>query len=109
MRPEVTLAELRRSQRRWLITGVTLMAASPLAWIGVTVLGMVNSYTTIATQANPTPDDLAGGIYIAILGPIAGGVVALVGVALVIWSLRRRRQLDEIERELTESSEMQPS
>ena len=100
MQPEDTLVELRRYQRRWFIIGVIAIAASPLAWLGTTVLGMFASFHTIATTANPTPDELAPGIYVSMLGPLTAGVVAVAGAALVIWSLRRKRRLDEIESEL---------
>jgi biopolymer transport protein ExbB/TolQ len=100
VQPEDTLVELRRYQRRWLIIGVIAVAASPLVWVGAAVLGMFASFQTIATTANPTPDELAPGIYLSILGPLTGGVVALAGAALIIWSLRRKRRLDEIESEL---------
>jgi len=105
MTTEDTLAQLRRGQRRWMITGVIVMAASPLVWVGVVVLGMFATHQTIATTANPTPEELNAGVRLSMLAPLWGVVVALAGTALVIWSLRRKHWLDEVERELTSESE----
>ncbi len=100
MKPETTLAELRRHQRRWLIAGVIVIASSPAVWVGTVLLGMWGTFHTIETTANPSPDELAPGIYVAMLGPITSGIVALAGAALVLWAIRRKRWLDEIESEL---------
>lgn len=100
MKPEETLVELRRSQRRWLIVGVIVIAFSPAVWVGTMLLGMLGTFHTIATTANPSPDELAPGIYVSMLGPITTGVVALAGAALILWAFRRKRWLDEIESEL---------
>jgi biopolymer transport protein ExbB/TolQ len=99
MRPEETLAQMRRAQRRWMITGVLVMAA-PLLWVGTAVLGMFAVHETIATSANPTPDELGVGIRISMVAPVVGAVVAFAGLALVLWSMQRKRWLDEVEREL---------
>jgi protein-S-isoprenylcysteine O-methyltransferase Ste14 len=100
MRPEETLAQMRRAQRRWMITGVLVMAAAPLLWVGTAVLGMFAVHETIATSANPTPDELGVGIRISMVAPVVGAVVAFAGLALVLWSMQRKRWLDEVEREL---------
>jgi hypothetical protein len=34
------------------------------------------------------------------VAPVVGAVVAFAGLALVLWSMQRRRWLDEVEREL---------
>lgn len=100
MRPEETLAQMRRAQRRWMITGVLVMAAAPLVWVGTAALGMFAVHETIATTANPTPDELNVGIRMSLVAPVVGVAVAFAGVALVVWSSRRKRWLDEVEREL---------
>ncbi|MBL8802143.1 MAG: hypothetical protein JNN27_09125 [Planctomycetes bacterium] len=100
MRPEDTLAQMRRAQRRWMITGVLVMAAAPLVWVGTAVLGMFAVHETIATTANPTPDELNVGFRMSLVAPVVGAAVAFAGLALVVWSSRRKRWLDEVEREL---------
>lgn len=100
MRPEDTLVPMRRAQRRWMITGVLVMAAAPLVWVGTAALGMLAVRETIATTANPTPDELNVGVRMSLVAPLVGAAVAFAGVALVVWSSRRKRWLDEVEREL---------
>lgn len=100
MRPEDTLAQMRRAQRRWMITGALVMAAAPLVWVGTAVLGMFAVHETIATTANPTPDELNVGFRMSLVAPVVGAAVAFAGMALVVWSSRRKRWLDEVEREL---------
>jgi biopolymer transport protein ExbB len=58
-----------------------LAAVSPMLGLFGTVQGMIASFHTIASQANPTPAELAGGIYVALLTTLEGLMVAIPATA----------------------------
>jgi MFS family permease len=95
------LAELRRTQRFYMIAGVAALAFAPAAWLGFTVLGIAESFRTIVdtTTPTPTPTDLAGGIRISTLGISAALICLALGAVLVVVANRRKRKLDDLERE----------
>lgn len=99
MQPDETLDRLRRNQRVYRIAGVVALAAAPAAWIGMTILGVADSFLTTSETANPTPEELATGVYVAMLGLPAAFVFSVLGLVLVFVSARRKRKLDELERE----------
>jgi biopolymer transport protein ExbB len=58
-----------------------LAAVSPMLGLFGTVQGMIASFHTIATKANPSPSELAGGIYTALLTTLFGLMVAIPATA----------------------------
>lgn len=58
-----------------------LAAVSPMLGLFGTVQGMISSFHTIATKANPSPAELAGGIYTALLTTLFGLMVAIPATA----------------------------
>lgn len=58
-----------------------LAAVSPMLGLFGTVQGMIASFHTIASTANPTPAELAGGIYVALLTTFEGQMVAIPATA----------------------------
>jgi len=58
-----------------------LAAVSPMLGLFGTVQGMIASFHTIATKANPSPAELAGGIYTALLTTLFGLMVAIPATA----------------------------
>jgi biopolymer transport protein ExbB len=66
-----------------------LAAVSPMLGLFGTVYGMIASFHTIATTTNPTPSQLAGGIYIALLTTFEGLMVAIPATAAFAY-LRNR-------------------
>jgi biopolymer transport protein ExbB len=58
-----------------------LAAVSPMLGLFGTVQGMIASFHTIATTANPSPAELAGGIYTALLTTLEGLMVAIPATA----------------------------
>ena len=69
---------------------------SPHARPARTVQGMVASFHTIASTQNPTPSDLAGGIYVALLTTLEGLIVAIPATAAFAY-LRNRLVRSTIE------------
>ena len=67
----------------------TLAAISPMLGLFGTVQGMIMSFHTIATTTNPSPAELANGIYIALLTTFEGLMVAIPAVAAFAY-LRNR-------------------
>jgi biopolymer transport protein ExbB len=74
----------------------TLAAISPMLGLLGTVQGMVASFHTIATTQNPTPSELAGGIYVALLTTLEGLLVAIPATAAFSY-LRNRLVRSTIE------------
>lgn len=74
----------------------TLAAVSPMLGLLGTVQGMVASFHTIATTQNPTPSELAGGIYVALLTTLEGLMVAIPATAAFSY-LRNRLVRSTIE------------
>lgn len=58
-----------------------LAAVAPMLGLFGTVQGMIASFHTIASQANPTPAELAGGIYVALLTTFEGLMIAIPATA----------------------------
>jgi biopolymer transport protein ExbB len=58
-----------------------LAAVSPMLGLFGTVQGMIASFHTIASTANPSPAELAGGIYVALLTTLEGLMVAIPATA----------------------------
>ena len=73
-----------------------LAAVSPMIGLLGTVSGMIGSFHTIATTANPTPSELAGGIYTALLTTLFGLMVAIPATAAFSF-LRNRLVRSTIE------------
>jgi hypothetical protein len=71
----------------------------PWPRIGVTILGLAHTFRTIEETANPTPDELSSGIYLSWLGLPAAFVFSALGLVLIVVSRRRKRSLDDLERE----------
>lgn len=104
MQPENALAQLRRNQRVLLVTGVVALLAAPLVVIGVTLLSIADSYGTSVKTPTPTPDELNVGTRIAVLGYPAAALLAAFGALAMVFALRRKHRLDELEHELHSSS-----
>ncbi|MCY3002361.1 MAG: MotA/TolQ/ExbB proton channel family protein [Planctomycetota bacterium] len=66
-----------------------LAAVSPMLGLFGTVQGMIASFHVIANTANPTPSQLAGGIYVALLTTFEGLMVAIPATAAFAY-LRNR-------------------
>lgn len=73
-----------------------LAAVAPMIGLLGTVSGMIGSFHTIATKANPTPAELAGGIYTALLTTLFGLMVAIPATAAFSF-LRNRLVRSTIE------------
>ena len=73
-----------------------LAAVSPMIGLLGTVSGMIASFHTIATTANPTPAELASGIYTALLTTLFGLMVSIPGTAAFAF-LRNRLVRSTIE------------
>lgn len=58
-----------------------LAAVAPMIGLFGTVQGMIGSFHTIATKANPSPAELADGIYTALLTTLFGLMVAIPATA----------------------------
>jgi biopolymer transport protein ExbB len=58
-----------------------LAAVSPMLGLFGTVQGMIASFHTIASTANPTPAELASGIYVALLTTFEGLMIAIPATA----------------------------
>ena len=54
-----------------------IAAVAPMIGLLGTVSGMIGAFHTIATTQNPTPSELAGGIYVALLTTLFGLMVAI--------------------------------
>jgi biopolymer transport protein ExbB len=66
-----------------------LAAVSPMLGLFGTVQGMIASFHTIASQANPTPAELAGGIYVALLTTFEGLMIAIPATAAFAYIRNR--------------------
>jgi len=66
-----------------------LAAVSPMLGLFGTVSGMISSFHIIASTTNPTPSQLAGGIYVALLTTFEGLMVAIPATASFAY-LRNR-------------------
>ncbi len=75
---------------------MVLAAVSPMIGLLGTVSGMIGSFHTIATTANPTPAELANGIYTALLTTLFGLMVSIPGTAAFAF-LRNRLVRSSIE------------
>lgn len=73
-----------------------LAAVSPMIGLLGTVSGMIGSFHTIATTTNPSPAELAGGIYTALLTTLFGLGVAIPATAAFSF-LRNRLVRSTIE------------
>jgi biopolymer transport protein ExbB len=73
-----------------------LAAISPMLGLFGTVQGMIASFHTIATETNPSPAQLAGGIYTALLTTLFGLMVAIPATAAFSY-LRNRLVRSTIE------------
>jgi biopolymer transport protein ExbB len=73
-----------------------LAALSPMLGLFGTVQGMIMSFHTIATTQNPSPAQLANGIYIALLTTFEGLMVAIPATAAFSY-LRNRLVRNTIE------------
>ncbi|MCC7013028.1 MAG: MotA/TolQ/ExbB proton channel family protein [Planctomycetes bacterium] len=73
-----------------------LAAVSPMLGLFGTVQGMIASFHIIASTANPTPAQLAGGIYVALLTTFEGLMVAIPATAAFAY-LRNRLTRNIIE------------
>lgn len=73
-----------------------LAAVSPMLGLFGTVQGMIASFHTIASKPNPTPAELAGGIYVALLTTFEGLMVAIPATAAFAY-LRNRLTRNIIE------------
>lgn len=77
----------------WIAVGA---AVSPMLGLLGTVSGMIGAFHTIATTQNPTPSELAGGIYVALLTTLFGLMVAIPATAAFSF-LRNRLVRSTIE------------
>jgi biopolymer transport protein ExbB len=59
----------------------TLAGVAPMLGLLGTVQGMIVAFQTIATTANPSPAELATGIYVALLTTLEGLIVAIPCIA----------------------------
>jgi len=75
---------------------MVVAAVSPMMGLLGTVSGMIASFHTIATTANPTPAELATGIYQALLTTLFGLMVSIPGTAAFAF-LRNRLVRSTIE------------
>jgi biopolymer transport protein ExbB len=73
-----------------------LASVSPMLGLFGTVQGMIQSFHTIATTQNPSPAELAGGIYVALLTTLEGLLVAIPATAAFAY-LRNRLVRSTIE------------
>ena len=73
-----------------------LAAVAPMIGLLGTVGGMIGAFHTIATTANPTPSELAGGIYTALLTTLFGLMIAIPATAAFSF-LRNRLVRSTIE------------
>ena len=73
---------------------ITLMAhVSPLLGLFGTVVGIIESFQQVAKVGMGKPESLAGGIAMALVATLAGLAVAIPGLVLASWLLRRVRRL----------------
>lgn len=93
------LKRQRRVQRALLIAGGLCLALAPVALVGLTLLGMLDAFAVIRDAPNPTPDDLARGVYLSMSGSGVALLIVLAGVGLLIASHVRSKRLDALERE----------
>jgi biopolymer transport protein ExbB len=73
-----------------------IAAVAPMIGLLGTVSGMIGAFHTIANTANPTPSELAGGIYVALLTTLFGLMVAIPASAAFAF-LRNRLVRSTIE------------
>jgi biopolymer transport protein ExbB len=73
-----------------------LASVSPMLGLFGTVQGMIQSFHKIATTQNPSPAELAGGIYVALLTTLEGLMVAIPATAAFAY-LRNRLVRSTIE------------
>ena len=62
---------------------------APMLGLFGTVYGMINAFKTIAVSGNPTPSDMAGGIYTALYTTLVGLMIAIPTMAMYTFFQNR--------------------